>query len=346
MWKPESYRDTDYGLAEDESFEPVDFETDDQEPEADKPYIQTVLGRISPDDAGLTLVHEHLFTEPADIHAGLDDHRLNDRSAALTDLETFFTVQGRTVVDATIASGGRSARGLQWLAQRAPVHIVASSGVDLGHGSDSTSELEAMEREVREGLDGTQVRPGVLLIAVGDQFDPSRDGSVLSRIATISQRHGLPLMLDLPTDSSPAAYAAEVINAGMPADGLIAGNLGNGCDMAILREVAAFGTYLLFEGLGVDGSEQDEATAASVAELLQLGMQDRVLLSHGFKQRSRLTGYEGRPGLGYIVEQFAIMLLEAGVAAEDVRKMLVENTASALSTRPRSSESHSRGDEG
>ena len=48
--------------------------------------------------------------------------------------------------------------------------------------------------------------------------------------------------------------------------------------------------------------------------------------------RSSLTGYQGRPGFPYVIEQFAVMLLEEGMEAHDVRKMLVDNAAAALAT--------------
>jgi len=60
MWNPDIYRDTDYGLEDDDTFEPVDDIEDDFVPAEGEPYIQTVLGPIRLIAAFI----EHLQTRP------------------------------------------------------------------------------------------------------------------------------------------------------------------------------------------------------------------------------------------------------------------------------------------
>ncbi|MDQ4044809.1 MAG: hypothetical protein M3173_05105, partial [Chloroflexota bacterium] len=100
MWNPRNYRDSDYGLSDDERFEPFDANDDEFVPGEGEPFIQTVLGPIAPEDVGVALVREHLQWRPG---------RLTDVQAALTDLEAFFTASGRTIVSATARDAGRDA---------------------------------------------------------------------------------------------------------------------------------------------------------------------------------------------------------------------------------------------
>lgn len=334
MWNPERYTDTDYGLAADEPFEPVEGGDDNYTPEQGEPYIQTVLGPIAPDEAGIALVHEHLIATPRSAGADEDDNQLSDRRAALVDLETFFTVGGRTVVDATIASAGRSAETLAWLAARAPIHIVAAAGIDLREDAVGTDSLASLGKEMDEGLDGTCVKPGVLSMALGGEANAGRNRSSLARMAVHHQQFGLPVMLHASVEDGTARCVSAVIEAGLSPERLIVGGLAGLADSSQLRELASLGTYLLFDGLGDDQRGADNHAATLVAGLVQSGYREKVLLSHSYARRPLLTGYEGRPGYGYIIEQFAIMLVEAGVSPEDVRVMLVENSASALSIRP------------
>lgn len=331
MWKPESYRDTDFGLAGDESFEPDDLDLDDREPGPGKPYIQTALGRIEPEDAGVTLMREHLHLDD-----GTDDpdQRMTSRDAALVDLETFFTVGGRTVVDATIPARARSATALTWLAQRAPVHIVAASGFHLDADTDASAMEDELKHDVSAGLDGTSARPGIVVISLDHSFDRSRIRSVFAMIADVLRSSPLPLLVDVTDTASPSGIVADGIDAGIPPRGIIVRNMAQLKGERAVAEIAELGTYLLFDGLGMRTDGTDRVTASRVAALLDDRSKDRLLLSHGFTRRSHLTGYEGKPGLAYIVEQFAILLLEAGVAARDVRTMLVENCVSALTIVP------------
>jgi predicted metal-dependent phosphotriesterase family hydrolase len=99
------------------------------------------------------------------------------------------------------------------------------------------------------------------------------------------------------------------------------------------------GAWLLFDGIGAD-PDRDLDRARRIVRLVEGGNLDRLLLSHAFRRRSHLTGYQGRPGLGYVIEQFAVMLLEVGLEALDVRRMLVDNAAAALSTVATVSKTH------
>lgn len=330
MWKPESYRDADYGLADDEIFEPADIDDDVQEPALDAPHLQTVLGRTSPDEAGMCLVREHLFTDA--LHHD-PDRRLTDSGAALVDLETFFTVGGRTVVDATVPVQGRSAKALVWLAQRAPVHIVASSGFVVGAGEIS-AQVRAFERDMREGLDGTQVKPGILSASVDVHAASKLVRRIMPILTSSIQQFDLPVMIHVASRSVLKETLSNLTDSGVPAQRIIAGNVPNSNDLEAIQEFAEMGSFVLVDGLGKREPAADKRIALSTAELIQAGLGSRILLSHGFDRRSQLTGYQGRPGLGYIVEQFAIMLLEAGVTAQEVRMMLVDNSAEALTVHP------------
>ncbi|HYH13168.1 MAG TPA: hypothetical protein VD789_12495, partial [Thermomicrobiales bacterium] len=107
MWNPDTYRDTDYGLVDNDTFEPIDDVEEDFEPAEGEPYIQTVLGPIRLEEAGVALVHEHLQWDPP-LDAPADtDNRINDVHSTLLDLEAFFSVSGRTIVSATPAVAGR-----------------------------------------------------------------------------------------------------------------------------------------------------------------------------------------------------------------------------------------------
>jgi hypothetical protein len=50
-------------------------------------------------------------------------------------------------------------------------------------------------------------------------------------------------------------------------------------------------------------------------------------------RRSALLAYGGAPGLGHIVARFPVELMEAGLGAPAVRRLLVESPARALTIR-------------
>lgn len=334
MWNPDRYRDRDYGLKGDEPFEPDDRVDEVFVPGAAEPYIQTVLGPISPEDVGIALVSEHLYSRSIFSESDRTDFQLTDRDAALVNLETFFTVGGRTIVDTTSERKGRSVRALEWLAQHAPINVVASISLGSGGTPDELSDSHNMEREVPSKRDGTSAKPGMLTCSMRTEVDAKRSTGSLRLTANRQMQTKLPVMLQVGPSPAAAEIPKTAIQMGIGANQLIVGNDFWSRSESRAYDIVQLGTFLLFDGLGDPERGSDQETAALVARLVQRGHLNQILLSHGFERRSLLTGYEGRPGYGYIIEQFAIMLLEAGLSAQDVRVMLVDNCATALSIRP------------
>lgn len=322
MWNPETYRDSDFGLDPDETFEPQDDLEEDYRPGEGEPFVMTVLGPIRPDEVGVALVREHLQWAPPARSSGADA-RLDDPMAALQDLEAFFTVSGRTVVSATPAGAGRDARGLLWLAQRAPVHIVGATGF-VG-GDDEAAVRVRIAGDLVDGMDGTAARPGVFV--VGAEQRSAAEDAAIDEIGRQRAEHDLPVL-----SLAPAGRQRDVldrlVSGGLPAGRVIVAGAGD-LDADDLGPLLNEGAWLLFDGIGADG-EADLRQARRIVDLAADGNVDRILLSHAYRRRALLTGYGGGPGLSYIIEQFAVMLLEEGLEALDVRRILVDNAVAAL----------------
>ena len=340
MWNPDVYRDTDYGLEPDETYEPPDDLDEDFVPDEDEPYMQTVLGPVGLDEVGVTLVHEHLqWDSPSDNEAGIDG-RLIDRNAALLDLEAFFSVGGRTLVSATPPGAGRCAQELIWLAQHAPVHIVGASGfngqsaIDQRYGEDPEDNMRAeLAADFTEGMDGTAAQPGILVVST-EGAEPSEDErSAIELVSEYQQRSHVPVLIETGQADGVLRTVDYLVQGGVHPVSVIVAVGDQVADLGQLRAIADTGSYLSFDDLGSSADESDRNTADLVSRLVQDGYGRQILLSHNFRRRSLLTGYSGRPGYPYIVEQFAIMLLEAGLQALDVRDILVDNTARALAVR-------------
>lgn len=336
MWNPDTYRDSDYGLGSDEPFEPTDRLEKDYKPGPNEAFIQTVLGPIGLDEAGVTLVHEHLCTvHCADVEM---DRQLVDRQASLLNFEAFFSVGGRTIVDATSRSERRDAKALLWLAQHAPVHIVGAAGFGShsalernfdGPGT-ARSMREALDQDLAKGMDGRSAFPGVLSVASEGSTLTSLERIATELVAEAHQRSQLPVMVSNTHGDGLVDHLGLLETLGVEPHHVTAGSLSQATDEGQVSCLGQAGAFLAFDHIGTDGPTADWEIAKRITRLVNGGYRDQVVLSHGFERRSQLTGYSGKPGLGYMVEQFAIMLLEAGLEAMDVRTMLVDNASRAL----------------
>lgn len=156
--------------------------------------VETVLGPMSAEMLGMTLIHEHVFhdltvlvprpvsptgdgleDEPVSL-ANLwwcrlggwnaDNFTMDDVDLAIREVGYFGEAGGGSMAELTPKSMGRNVDGLAAVAEATGVNIVASSG--YASGGERTSVEEQVEEYVREldiGVDGSGIRAGVLQLS-------------------------------------------------------------------------------------------------------------------------------------------------------------------------------------
>ena len=320
--------DLDRRLAEeDEVFEPR------------RPHVMTVLGPVEPAALGVTLVQERVAAIPSEVE-GDPDPCLDDVHAAVVELEDLYAAGGRAIVDATTPDRGRNAVALRRIAERAPVHLVAVTGSDdfrtAGFGGErgERQALEEMaaafERDATEGIEGTGVRAGAIVAQVGTGGGKYGGETGLRAGALAHQTTGVPLVVR--ADRSSDANEALVIlrDAGVAPPRVSVGGFGVRPEMSELRSLLATGAFVAFDRIVSTEAWSEAEQAAAIRTLVDAGYGDQVLLSPGLQRRSLLRAYGGGPGWAWLLERFPLMLMEVGLEAPAVRRLLVDNPARAL----------------
>jgi phosphotriesterase-related protein len=337
MWDPRSYRDTDFGLTETEAFEPGDLDTGDDASRND-PHIMTVLGAIKPDQLGVCQVAEHVIAGPAaddDVDAV---RRLDRLDFASAEIESFFTAGGRSMVDLTTFDQGRDAPGLRAIAQRVPVHLIASTGRHRIRGDGKRPSVESLTdeflREIRDGIGPSAIRPGLLVVETGPDSIPAHDRVVLQAAASVAIVTGYPLFLR--SVSGPVAGEAleHMLELGVPPLQVIAGGVDRTTDATVQDRIASLEVWLAFDHVGAELKTNDQARAESLLRLAEAGFAGRLLMSQGLSRPEDFVSWGGGPGWTHLLERFTLTLMEAGAAAGLVRSLLIENPAVALTIAP------------
>lgn len=192
----------------------------------------TVLGPITPEEMGVTLMHEHLlldatpwFRQPEagslrpasmqpvsieilgllhnDPFMSLDNCQLLDEEVAIEEVRRFRLAGGDTIVDPTCRGIGRDPRALQRISRATGLHVVMGCGYYLQpahprHVRDMTVEsiAEEIERDVVDGLEG--VRAGIIgEIGISKDFTPEEE-KVLRGAARAQKATHVPLQIHLP----------------------------------------------------------------------------------------------------------------------------------------------------
>jgi phosphotriesterase-related protein len=314
MWDPRNYVDSDFGLDNDESFEPDDIVEQEIETTREA-HIMTVLGPIEPDDLGICQVDEHLLLDPP---GSPDVQRLDDPVRAIEELTSFVTAGGRAIADATTVDRGRDLIGLVDIARRVPAHVICSTGGLFN------ADPETVIDELRNGVGLRKIRPGVIRVSsVTDQLRSALDAA---------RETGVPLFVEVDSiHADPYALIQSLVPDRFPVAFVFRGGIPS---HELAGKLMAAGGYVVLSGIGHPAGTNDADVARLVVELASGGYTDRLLVSQALDSRSLLHAWGGQPGLVYLLERFTLELMEAGAEATLVRKLLIDNPAAALTIRP------------
>ena len=138
--------------------------------------VMTVLGPISPDELGFTLPHEHIFvdltvfpggTTIGGLDAVIDPVRHTE--IMVEELKAFQAVGGQSLVELSPRNTGGDIGAVKRMAEVTGLNIIAGCGwyresyMEHDIYYRATDELaEKLIYEIEHGLDGTDIRPGII----------------------------------------------------------------------------------------------------------------------------------------------------------------------------------------
>jgi len=212
--------------------------------------VQTVLGPIGPEQLGVTLTHEHLLVDLTVAHSpsedasakgfyhkpvsqetlgqiryygaqNADNARLFDVPTAIEEVGLYKQHGGDSLVDATSIGIARDPKGLSQISRATGVNIImgASYYVAAAHPSDmdhrSEDDLvEQIVRDVTEGVDGTEIRSGVIG-EIGCTWPLADNERKVLRASAQAQRlTGAPLLIHPGRDETAPLQIIEVLAEG------------------------------------------------------------------------------------------------------------------------------------
>lgn len=163
--------------------------------------INSVLGPISPDDLGFTLMHEHVMVSASGLYDSYPDLIGPDReSKAIACLKAAKAAGIDTMVDATTFDLGRNPELLRKVSEASGVNIINVTGWWLDvprfiRGVSVNQMKREFIRDIEEGFRGTGIKAGILKCAA-DFEGVTEPLETMARAAARAQvETGLPMMV-------------------------------------------------------------------------------------------------------------------------------------------------------
>ncbi|MBV9357605.1 MAG: phosphotriesterase [Chloroflexi bacterium] len=302
------------------------------------PTVMTVRGPIDADELGVVQALEHLLLNiewPASRWSL--DGILQDERLAVEELRAFRAAGGRSIVDLTNIGMRRDPVGVRRISEATDVHVVLGCGwyrqphyppEALIDRSSTAALASQLVHEIEHGLDGTDVRPGIVgEIGSHKDFVSAQEERVFRAAGRAAARTGLAVSTHSVASPVGREHLRILIEEGVDPRRVAIGHADSYLQLDYLEALLREGAWVQFDNIGyrlpMVAALESRLTDAIVT-LIQHGWVGQLLLSQDVCHRSHLKAYGGQ-GYDYLLTTFIPRLEAAGVSAEASQRMLVDN---------------------
>ena len=308
--------------------------------------VQTVTGSVPAAELGFVLPHEHTGIQLWQIPDRWDYWELTpDDALILAELAAFRAAGGGTLVDVTLPGVGRDPLRLRRYAEASGLHIVMGAGwyrtayypIEALIDRRSVDQLaDELVGEIEIGVDGTDVRPGIIgEIGTDKPWLTALEERVHRAVGRAARRTGLAITTHSVMSPVGLAQLRVFEEEGVDPARVVIGHADSYPSLPHYLEIVRRGANLEFDFLGMSFSPMErhgEPRVVDLArELIERGHSDRLLLSQDVCHNSQLKAYGGN-GYVYLFETFLPRLRAAGVPEAAIHQMTVLNPARILAT--------------
>lgn len=310
--------------------------------------VPTVTGSIPVEQLGRTLAHEHVFVVGEEFRQNYQaDWDEDEQTAqAVRDLNELKSLGIDSIMDPTVIGLGRYIPRIQRIAEQTDLNIVVATGVYTynevpfqfhfsGPGLlfDVPEPMtELFVSDIENGIAGTGVKAAFLKCAIEEQGMTPGVERVMRAVAQAHVRTGVPITVHTNVHNRSGLEAQRVLREeGADLTKVVIGHSGDSTDLDYLMELADAGSILGMDRFGLDVLLPFEQRVDTVAQLVERGYADRMVLAHDascfidwFDPQAKAQAV---PNWNYrhISEDVLPALLERGVSEEQIQTMLVDN---------------------
>ena len=341
--------------------------------------VNSVCGEVSRERLGTVTTHEHVLLDltafyqalpvpgiedPAtqkvemwnlgilsrDCYALKDNLLLDDEAVQAEELAYFRRAGGDTVVDASLPGIGRDARALKRIAEKTGLNIIMGTGFYVGEThpkelADMTDRQVAdlMVRELKEGVDGTDIRAGYIgEIGISEIFD-EKERKVLRAAALAQKDTGVAINVHINPWTTNGLEAADILlQAGVALDRICISHIDVENRESYVYALLQKGVYVEFDNFGKEYYIRREVRnsgyglfvhdtdrVAFLKKLIDDGYLSQILLSCDLCLKNLMHKYGGW-GYDHVLTNIVPMMEEYGITQEQIKTLLVENPADWL----------------
>jgi phosphotriesterase-related protein len=320
-------------------------------------FIRTVLGDIAPSELGVCYAHEHLIIDPSYTTEKTPDFLLDDVDRCVAELGEAFDAGVRAMVDSMPMACGRNVLKLAEVSRRSGIHVLCPTGLHLRKyypswhwcsklGVDQLAEL--FVREIEEGIDAndgngprwetTSRRAGLIKIASGLGGIDEHERRVFQAAAAAHRQTGAPILTHTEQGTAGIEQVELLRDLGADLRHVILSHTDRKPDLVYHRELLSSGVRVEYDSAFRWKSGEPNHTLELLVALLG-EYPDQIVLGMDAARRKYWKHYRdsvgvastesGRPGMVFLVGEFAERMRAAGIDENLIRGVFVTTPADA-----------------
>ena len=307
--------------------------------------VMSVTGPVSSDQLGFTLMHEHIFLDLTRDQPGRNA-MLNDKELAYQELMLYKNAGGVTLLDQT--TGGlrghdndllpvKHAVAIRDMAERTGLNIILGAGwyrepyYEQRLYRMRTNEIaDELIRDIKEGIDGTDVKAGILG-ENGSHFtwvSPVEE-RVMRAVARAHKETGLTIATHTFCYTVGLDQLDILEEEGVDLRRVVIGHCHQYNSHEYHAEIARRGAWVQFDRMGRQALYEHDTWIRMILDMVKAGLVRQVLLSQDVCFRPEYVSYGGK-GYAYVIGELRDELLAQGVTEEQYDQMTVDNPRRAL----------------
>jgi predicted metal-dependent phosphotriesterase family hydrolase len=325
--------------------------------------IQTVTGQIPEDALGRTMMHEHLAPRGPMVEMPGRQPFLPSQTIEVMEREIGMlrNLGVATVVDVTPYGKGREPHVLRELASRTGMNVVAATGFykepacpAFAHQASTAELARFMIREIESGLDGTDVKPGIIKVGTSKGTITATERKILVAAAQAHRETGLPITTHTTLGTMGREQVDLLLDNGVDPARVVIGHSDLNREPGYHLEILKTGATIGFDTIGKERFHyrrhheagyhryaylleeyhvSDDDRLKALVELLRQGYASQIVLSSDILWSEGLANQAtiGSWGYSYLCQRFLPRLLDAGVSADAIDTLLSANPRAVLS---------------
>lgn len=306
--------------------------------------INGVLGPISTDALGVTLMHEHILQANWSMRQSYAAWFQYDEflERAVTDVGRTMEYGVKTMVEQTPVCLGRDIHAMRDVVEKTGIQLIAATGFFYTENQwtfnrKAESFLKYMLIDIREGIQGTDSKPGIIKCATDVAGITPINEIMLHAHAMAAVESGLPIGTHSYYGNRSGLGQMDIFEQySLNPKKILIGHCGDTNDLGYLEELLSRGCYIGLDRFGDDAKNPLEKRVETLLALWERGWKEQLIISHDYVcfvdlgqfewEELKKTDPDDVPyNYRYIHRYVLPLLLEHGLTEKDLDTLLVEN---------------------